>query len=66
MEPTFEEACKVLAPYFEAFSLKFTTELKENVFIGSEEDFTKAKHQMDLIRYMQQTIINETCEGVTQ
>lgn len=59
MEPVFKDACKAVQPYFNIIADKFIQDLKDGVFIGDEEDFIKAKHKIELLSQMKQTIINE-------
>lgn len=64
MEPDFKETCKAIQPYFNDFANYFIEKLREGIFMGNEEDFTKAKIQIALLDRMKQTVTNETTEGV--
>lgn len=63
MEPDFKEACKATEPYIKTLLGKFKDDLYSGVFMGNEADFIKAKHKVELIDLILQTVTNETLEG---
>lgn len=64
MEPDFKDTCKAIQPYFNDFVAYFEKEIRNGVFMGNEENFTKLKTQMELLTRLKQTVANETTEGV--
>lgn len=59
MQPTYEDACKAIRPYFDTFADHFIQELKDGVFMGDESAFIKAKHKIEIITAMKQILINQ-------
>lgn len=56
----FKEACKAIKPYFDVFSEKFLTDLKDDVFLKDADGFHQAKAEFNLINKMRTLINNST------